>query len=71
MRVACKHHVKEEGKIIVVGHFNTSWGHHNISHKCQEWGRGAIFSPFYSEDDGIWAIDGCTAYSGRINCIIV
>lgn len=71
MQVACKHHVKEEGKTIVVGHYNTSWGHHSISRICPEWGREANFLPFRNEENGIIAIDACTAYSGRINCIII
>lgn len=71
MRVACKHRIREEGKTIVVGHYNTSWGHHNISHKCQEWGRGAIFTPFEDTENGIIALDACTAVSKRINCIVI
>lgn len=61
--------VKEESKTIVCGHFHTSWGHSVIEGKCSEFGSDADFSPYYS--DGIIAIDACTSYTKRVNCIII
>lgn len=61
--------VKEKEKTIVCGHYHTSWGHSVINGTCPEFGDGADFSPYY--DEGIIAIDGCTSYTGRVNCIII
>ena len=58
----------EPNKTIVCGHFHTSWGHHRKD-KSPEWGDGANFEPYY--DDGIIAIDACTAYSGKCNVIVL
>lgn len=58
-----------EDKTIVCGHFHTSWGHARIHHSCSEWDEDAIFDPFV--DDGIIAIDACTAYSQQVNCIVI
>ena len=58
-----------KGKTIVVGHWHSSWGHARIHHMCSEWCDDAIFEPFI--DDGIIAIDACTAHTGKINCIVV
>ena len=58
-----------EGKTVVCGHFHTSWGHAHIHHSCDEWDEDAIFDPFI--DDGIIAIDACTAYSRQVNCIVI
>ena len=55
------------GKTIVCGHWHANWGHSRLHKKCEEWGDDAIFEPFV--DEGIIAIDGCVAYSGKINCI--
>ncbi len=69
MAVACKHHVIEPGKTIVVGHFHTSYGHYHYEKKGSELGKKADFSPFRAE--GILAIDACTAHSGKMNCIVL
>lgn len=61
--------VKEKGKTIVCGHFHVSWGHSVIHGSCPEFGNEADFTPYY--DDGIIAIDGCTAYTRKVNCIII
>lgn len=61
--------VRIKGKTIVCGHWHASFGHCKIEHKCSEFGPDADFSPFY--DDGIIAIDACTAVSKRVNCIVV
>jgi len=58
-----------DGKTIVCGHWHTNYGHSKIDYKCSEWGPDAIFDPFIH--DGIIAIDACTAYSKKINCIVI
>lgn len=69
MSLACEHGIREVGKTVVCGHFHTSYGHSRISHACTEWDKDAIFKPFYA--DGIIALDACTAYTGRVNCIVL
>lgn len=69
MAQACKFGITEPGKTIVCGHFHASYGHAKIAGECSEWGEDADFSPFYA--DGIIALDACTAYSGRMNCIVI
>ncbi|MBE6650110.1 MAG: hypothetical protein E7613_02235 [Ruminococcaceae bacterium] len=67
MQFACKHKITEKGKTIVCGHYHTSYGHAVIGKTCSEYGEDADFSPFCAE--GLMAIDGCTAYSGKVNCV--
>lgn len=64
--------VKISDKTIVCGHWHTSWGHcrlHNYGSEFNDFGEPAHFEPFI--DEGIVAIDGCTAYSGIVNCYII
>jgi serine/threonine protein phosphatase 1 len=61
--------IRERGKTIVVGHWNSSWGHCHLEGKCTEWGNDAIFTPYTSK--GIMAIDACTAFSGFVNCLVI
>ena len=58
-----------EGKTIVCGHFHTSWGHSRLRRDGSEFGNDANFTPFIG--DGICAIDACTAFSGKVNCVIL
>ena len=67
--LAYSYGVTEKDKTIVCGHWHCSWGHCRLEGKCSEFGKDSDFSPFYA--DGIIAIDGCTAYSGRANCIVL
>lgn len=69
MHAACRDRVLEPGKIVVCGHFHTSYGHSVIEGKCAEWGEGVDYSTFTAP--GIIALDGCCAVSGRINCIVL
>ena len=69
MELACKHKVIEENKTIVCGHWHTSYGHAKIDKNGSEFGKNADFSPFRAK--GILAIDGCTAYSGIVNCVVI
>lgn len=57
-----------EGKTIVCGHWHTSYGWANIDKKCPEWGSNAIFDPYIKK--GIIALDGCVAYTNKINCVV-
>ena len=63
----------EPGKTIVCGHWHTSYGHtirkirETKNYSLSEFDEDADFSIFY--DNGIIAIDACTAYSGFCNCL--
>lgn len=61
--------VIENGKTIVCGHWHTSFGHANYEGTCGEFSEDGDFSPYYAQ--GIIAIDACTAFSHRMNCIVV
>ena len=69
MALAHFHNIKEAKKTIVCGHWHASYGHSYIEGKCQEFGKDSDFSPFYS--NGVIGIDACTAYSGKVNCIVI
>lgn len=55
--------VKEENKTIVCGHYHSAWGHETFN------GEKENYSPYY--DEGIIAIDGCTARTKKVNCIVI
>lgn len=57
-----------QGKTVVCGHYHTSWGRSHLN-DGYEWGPNADFSPFY--DTGIIAIDACTAYSHKVNVLVL
>lgn len=56
-------------KTIVCGHWHCNWGHARIHQMCSEWDENTIFEPFI--DEGIIAIDACTAYSGKVNVLVI
>ncbi len=62
-------------KTIVCGHYHCSWGWSHIRQERKEWPQKnrkdwlKSFEPFV--DDGIVAIDACTAYTGKVNCIVI
>ena len=62
--------IVEANKTIVCGHWHTSYYHSKYEKKGSEWGEDADFTPFYSEDGAIIAIDACTATSQSINCLV-
>ncbi len=68
MNLAKRFGVTEPGKTIVCGHFHCSWGHAKEG-RGEEWGENAIFEPYFA--DGIIALDACTSYSGKVNCIVI
>lgn len=60
-------------KTIVCGHWHTSWGHAILRNKGTEWNADkkhptACFDIF--QDEGIIALDACTAYSHKVNCFV-
>lgn len=57
------------GKTVVCGHVHASYGHAVLEGKGSEYGPDADFSPYRAE--GILAIDGCTAASGVMNCVVL
>ncbi len=61
--------VLEEGKTIVCGHWHCSYGHAKIEGKGDEFEGNADFTPYYA--NGIIAIDACTSFSHRVNCIVI
>lgn len=58
-----------KNKTIVVGHWHASWARAEFEDK-PEFGDGADFSPYYYKDKLI-AIDACTAYSGKVNVLVL
>lgn len=69
MEVAEEFNIIEPNKTIVCGHCHTSFGHSRYEHKGGEFGGGADFTPYYG--NGVIGIDGCTAYTKNVNCIVV
>ena len=60
---------RPEEKTVVCGHFHCSYGHAHFENRGTEFGPDADFSPYIAP--GIIAIDACTAYSKKMNCVIV
>jgi serine/threonine protein phosphatase 1 len=64
-----------EGKTVVCGHWHCSYGWSHIRQEKKEWPNKSrkdwqeSFEPFI--DDGIIAIDACTAYSGLCNVLVI
>jgi serine/threonine protein phosphatase 1 len=75
MEMWMNRHCREAGKTIVCGHWHCSWGWSHIRLERKEFpNKGRVdwkksFEPFV--DDGIMAIDACTAYSGLCNVIVI
>ena len=63
------------GKTIVCGHYHSSWGHSHLHQDRKEFPQKNrvdwenSFVPFV--DEGIIALDACTAYSGFVNCVVL
>lgn len=66
---AASQNVIEPNKTVVCGHWHASYGHSILEGNCSEFGQDADFSPYYG--NGIIALDACTAYSRRVNCIVI
>lgn len=59
----------DEDKTIICGHWHASYGHSKYEGKGSAFGADADFTPYYGSH--VIAIDACTAYSGKVNCIVV
>lgn len=57
----------EENKTIVCGHWHTGYGHYYIHHE----GESQYDSFEIYKDKGIIALDACTAYSNKINILVI
>ncbi len=60
--------LNQTGKTIVFGHWHCSAGW-TKAEGGKEFGKGAKFDPFYGY--GIISIDACTAYSKKVNVIVI
>lgn len=58
-----------EDKIIVCGHWHTSYGHSKYEGKGSEFGADANFAPYYGPH--MIAIDACTAFTKKVNCLVL
>lgn len=58
----------EPGKTIFCGHWHASFGHARYEGRGEEF-KNPDFSPYIA--DGIIAIDACTAFSKKANCVVV
>ena len=56
-------------KTIIAGHWHCSYGRYQ-KNEGPEFGEDADFSPFYY-DDKLIMIDTCTAYSHKVNCLVL
>lgn len=74
IKECCLNNKKEPNKIIVCGHYHCSWGWAKIKKQLEEFpskkfkGWEESFKPYI--DEGIIAIDACTAYSNKINILV-
>ena len=59
----------EGDKTVLCGHWHCSYGHAVYEHKGSEFGPDADFSPY--RGPGVIALDACTAFSGRVNIVVV
>lgn len=72
---AWHHHIRERNKTVFCGHWHCSWGWSHLRNKYKEFPKPnhedfeKSFQPFV--DDGIVAIDACTAYTHKVNCFVV
>ncbi len=61
--------ITEPGKTIVCGHWHCSFGHSRYENDGGEFDRSPNFDPYYAE--GIIALDACTHFSKKVNCIVI
>ena len=69
----CSFDMIEQGfeidKCVVAGHWHASYGRHLVE-GTSEFGPDADFSPF-NYNNKLIMIDGCTAHSGKVNCLVI
>ena len=56
-------------KCVIAGHWHSSYGRY-MTEGAPEFGEGADFSPFHY-DNKLIMIDACTAYSGKVNVLVL
>jgi serine/threonine-protein phosphatase len=56
-------------KIIICGHWHTSYGNAKFHNHGTEFGKDADFEPFI--DKGIIALDACTTVTKKVNIVII
>jgi len=61
--------ITEPGKTIVCGHWHCSFGHARYEMDGGEFKNCPNFAPYYG--NGIIALDACTAFSGKVNSIVI
>ena len=61
--------VRVEEKTVVCGHYHCSYGHSRYEGRGTDIGPDADFSPYTAP--GIIALDACTAFSGKMNCVVL
>lgn len=66
-----QHDIKPpKNKTVICGHWHTSFGNYYIHDVGSgEFTYDSDFSPFI--DNGIIALDACTAYTKKVNCIVI
>lgn len=69
MEMAGVHHITEEGKTIICGHFHANYGHSFLDRKCPQYGSDAIYTTYRRE--GIVALDGATPTTGIVNILVL
>ena len=69
MDCACLWRYGLADKTVVCGHWHASYGHARFERRGSERGDDADHTPFMAE--GIIAIDGYTAHSGHVNCLVI
>lgn len=69
METAAVHGLTVPEKTVVCGHWTAAYGHSVLEGKGSEHGENADFSPYFGE--GVIGLDACTAYSGKINCLVI
>lgn len=73
--LSAKAGILPEGKVLIFGHWHTSWAWSHIKQDRKEWPpKNRIdwqksFEPYYG--DGYIGLDGCTAYSGIVNVLVL
>lgn len=62
----------ENKKTIVCGHWHTSWGWKHFGYTTDEWDENAKFDTLIVDKNNhkLVALDACTAYTHKINCIV-
>lgn len=61
--------IRGESKTVVCGHYHCSYGHAFYEKRGSEFGPDADFSPYRAP--GVIALDACTAFSGKMNCLVI